>query len=742
MDMEEHALIHQSKAAAAGRFFSQMDHCKRLLIRFWWIPVLTLVLSVGIQWFLLKQVPPAFESMGKMIVNVKLSIPDANVYSEDVNNFLGTQVALMESDSVVNRVKHRLQSLRPELTPEPVAINVTILPKSGIFNLMATGKDPAYTQAYLKATMDEYISLKRDLLQTASTSAQFSMEEDLKQIAAKLQSSSEALLNYQSSNNVVFLQAAGGNNAAEYLSALTRKLAEDKSELKLLDALTLDQNLERQQGVFAPLHPGVQPQETKPGPKPMPPPSPAAGTQQNSNAPPPQRPVALPAKDDGAPNNMPPNLGELEVAYLHARQQLITLKSTRDVLIKRGISAKSQLMDDMNYQISIQDKLVESFQEQSQEQLKNRRYIIQSEIKNLEGLVQEWELKAMDVSKQLTAFEGLKDDQKRLQARYDQLQASLQTLEVDKGIGQESVTVLEPATFAESVPPHRLKHFVMAGLIGLCLGLGLLALIDRLNDRPTSPSDLRQFFPMPVLGQIPLMKAKDRNGGVPILQLNDNRYPLIEAYRSVRSALLHQDVPTQSKQHSKSIVITSACPHDGKSMVSANFAVTLAQAGARVLLIDADLRRGTLHKHFSVAANPGLAEVLARQCKWSGAVVSTSIPNLDVLPCGTTPHPSVNLFATPAQFLAEISGNYDYYVFDTAPVMVSDDVLSLSPHVDGVIMVIRAGATSGRITQAALDLLRARRVNVIGTVFNAVNPKSSDYHYYRFTQYYPQHPLA
>jgi Mrp family chromosome partitioning ATPase len=109
-----------------------------------------------------------------------------------------------------------------------------------------------------------------------------------------------------------------------------------------------------------------------------------------------------------------------------------------------------------------------------------------------------------------------------------------------------------------------------------------------------------------------------------------------------------------------------------------------------------------------------------------------------MIPCGTSPRHSHNLFATAGKFLAEIAGHYDYFLVDTAPVMVADVVLSLAPHVDGLIMVIRAGFTSGRVAQAALDLLHLRRVNVMGLVFNAVHPKTSDYYYYRFKEYYPQ----
>jgi capsular exopolysaccharide synthesis family protein len=178
-------------------------------------------------------------------------------------------------------------------------------------------------------------------------------------------------------------------------------------------------------------------------------------------------------------------------------------------------------------------------------------------------------------------------------------------------------------------------------------------------------------------------------------------------------------------------------------MVCASLAITLAQTGARVLLVDADLRRGVMHKHFSVAASPGLAEVLAEKCAWTKAVVHTSVPNLDLLPCGTPPRRPASLFVTQtSKLLKETAGYYDYYLFDTAPVMAEDDVSSLAPQVGSLIMVVRAGCTSGRIAKAALDLLYLRKVNVIGLVFNAVPPNSGEYYHHRYKEYHTQDSTA
>lgn len=718
--MEQNTLAYQSRTAFAARAFNQLHHYKRLFLKYSWIPLLFVGLCVGIQVILIKRAPPTFVSMGRMIVNVKLSIPDANVYSEELNNFYGTQVELMQSDSVVNRVNLELQSTHPELHRVPVKLIVTISPKTSIFNLQAVGADPFYTEAYLGEAMDEYIKLKKDLLANATTATQLGMEEELKQAALELQKGKEELLNYQSSNSVVFLQSDSGNSAADYLSSLTRQLAERKSELLLLQTLTLDQNLEREQGIF------VQQSST----------SQSNAVSQQISAPANQATESSPS--DASQNNIPSTLGDFEDSYLKAKQQLILLKAKRDELGKT-LTPTSTDMIALNQEIAYQEKLLDIFSEQSQEQLNNREYTLKVQIQDLQDQIKEWELKAVDVNTKLSNFESLKENQKRLQAIYDQIQANLQTLDMDKGINQESVTILEPPTTAVSVQPEIPKHLIMAGLIGLVLGIGILLSIDKLDDRINSSTELMQLFNLPVLGQIPAVKAKDKRAGVPILQLEDDRYTLIEAYRSLRSAFLYKDLlKSDPKDQPRSIVITSPNPHDGKSMTAANFAITLAQGGARVLLIDADLRRGMLAKHFSVAASPGLADVLAGQCGWATTVVQTTIPNLHVLPCGTLPRHSENLFAMAGKVLAEMTGHYDYYLFDTSPVMVADDVLSLAPHTDGLIMIIRAGFTSGRVAQAALDLLHLRHVGVIGLIFNAVHPNANDYYLYRFKEYYPQ----
>jgi Mrp family chromosome partitioning ATPase len=240
----------------------------------------------------------------------------------------------------------------------------------------------------------------------------------------------------------------------------------------------------------------------------------------------------------------------------------------------------------------------------------------------------------------------------------------------------------------------------------------------------------------------------------------------------------------------RTLLVTSSVPNDGKSLTSANLAITLASTGARVLLVDADLRKGSLHNRFGIgAAAPGLSEALGREAApqgtpnrtdelsqilrndlteagsprrngpplnvaqpsqtslplWVSSVKCTKVPNLFLLPRGETTHRSSELFLgqlTP-RFLQDAIASYEFVILDTAPVMAADDVTSLAPHVDGVIFVLRAEHTSARVARAALDLLYLRHVCVLGFVFNAVRPTSADYYYYyKYKDYYNSYPAA
>ena len=226
-----------------------------------------------------------------------------------------------------------------------------------------------------------------------------------------------------------------------------------------------------------------------------------------------------------------------------------------------------------------------------------------------------------------------------------------------------------------------------------------------------------------------------------MIGVDDMRHAFVEAYRNLRSSLLYI---AESGARPRTVVITSSVPGEGKSLTSANLAITLANSGSRVLLVDGDLRKGVLHELFGVPPEPGLTKVLSQGLTAEQTIQATKVASLSLLPRGAITHRSSELFVHPAagKFLKDTAAQYDYVLIDTAPVMAADDVTSLAPNLDGTIFVVRADYTSARLARAALDLLYQRQVKVIGLVFNAVRPTTLDYYYYKYQEYYATYPTA
>ena len=248
-------------------------------------------------------------------------------------------------------------------------------------------------------------------------------------------------------------------------------------------------------------------------------------------------------------------------------------------------------------------------------------------------------------------------------------------------------------------------------------------------------TELQAAFDEEILGQIPRERKPKKGGSVPALTPDDDRHPFVEAYRNLRSSLLYM---AQQEPRPRTLLVTSSVPGDGKSLTATNLAITLTMGGSRVLLVDADLRKGNLHYRLNVKNETGFSEVFLKNSSWRAAVQATGFTNLFLLPRGTTTQRSSEFFIGPVmgKFLDESKNEYDFVVIDSAPVMAADDVTSLAPRMDGVIFVIRAEHTSARVAHSALNMLYQRKAQVLGLVFNSVNVNTGDYYYYYRYQNY------
>ena len=688
------------RSTTRANFHARMNRYRSLLRRKWWVLILGAMAGVAVEGAHLWFSAPSFASVGRMIVSIKLNIAEGSVYTEELSNFLGTQAALMQSGVVINRAHARVTAQKPELRMQPVVLKVTVLPRTTIFVLQATGGDPAYTQAFLQACMEEYSVLKKEMRTQTSDTTVAGLTEEVIRLEKDLRSADAELVAFQSTNSLVLSQDQG-NSAGNYLAALNQRLAAQKSEYDMLQMLTVDQSLNRQQDTAGALVPATSVTEN----------STAAGGERT------------------------------DVDYYKAKQQLLLLQSEQQEL-GRYLRTNHPKMIAMSEEVARREQLLKIFRLQGVEQLESKKVSLALEIQNLEKNIKEWDGKMLEIQGKAAEYQRLKGNTQRIQALYDRLLATMQTLDVNKEITPESVTIMEPATRAFRDQSEARKSMAVASLVGVGLGMLLLLFLDRLDDRMITFTDLKELFDEEVVGQIPYERSRGtRRGVVPLVGPTDERHSFVEAYRNLRSSLLYM---AQGGERARSLIVTSSVPNEGKSLTAANLSITMASSGSRVLLVDADSRKGTLHTRFEVPAIPGFSDVLAKGLNWEEAVQVTKFPNLSLLPQGTfAPNPS-ELYISDAtkKFLQDALAKYDYVILDTVPVMAADDVTSLAPHVDGVVFVIRAEFTSARVARAALYSLYQRQVRVLGLIFNSARPNFEDYYYYRYKGYYKTYPAA
>src|SRR5687767_1559926 len=278
------------------------------------------------------------------------------------------------------------------------------------------------------------------------------------------------------------------------------------------------------------------------------------------------------------------------------------------------------------------------------------------------------------------------------------------------------LTVIESAhSNNRQIRPRIQLNTALGGIVGLVLALGLIFLLDFLDDTYKSLSDFSQSEEVNILGSIRKIKGRKLADKI-VAQLHPYS-PITESYRIVRSRIRLK--PSDKTTHS--IMVTSSMPKEGKSVTVANLATVFAQANYRTVIVDADLRHPVLHDMFKVSNEFGLGDMLSSpEVKVEDCLKNTAVANLQILTSGMPLlDPSERLGSKRMeQILAELRNVAEIIIFDTPPVLVFADAIVLSRRVDGVIVVIQAGKTKRpALTQTLFDLQNAN-ANLLGSIFN------------------------
>ena len=338
----------------------------------------------------------------------------------------------------------------------------------------------------------------------------------------------------------------------------------------------------------------------------------------------------------------------------------------------------------------------------------------------------------------------LKRDVETNRQLYEGLLQKLKEASVSAGLKSSNIRVVDVArTPLAPARPDKRRNILMATVMGLLGGVVLAFLLEAVDTTVRTPEQAQALSNLPALGIIPASQTllsrsqrslSSKSGLRETVELVTYRRPksdISESYRALRTAILL----SASGAPPRVILVTSALPQEGKTTTSINTAVTLAQKGARVLLVDADLRRPSIHKVFDIKPKVGLSTVLTGVSPLELSITHVpQLPNLYLLPAGPPPpHPAELLGSNlMKQLILQWRQEYDHVIFDTPPALSVTDSILLSVDMDAVVLVIRSGNTTKAALRRTRELLGQVNARVLGVVVNAVDVDSPDYYNYYY----------
>ena len=671
------------------------------LRRKWWIPVLVMSVAAAAQGIWVLSRPASHTAVARMWVGGKVRLAESSLFSEEWQNFFGTQTELMQSDTIRRRVLQQMQ-LKDRGAKggmaglAPVKVEVSQPRKTTIFNLSAVGSDPIYLENYLNTVMEEYLKYRRAVRASSSDDTVASLAEQLEKVEREIKTEQQQIADLQRTNNITVLQEFSVS-AGNQLNKLNLQLADLKLEAELLALVSPEENLEKQAEANLSFR------------------------------------RALGDTALAAPST--------QKDYFTARQQR-DLKKLEEKELSETLRPEHPTMVKLNEEITRLDGLMNIYREQSVEQLEVARETLRLKIRSVEEAITSWEPRVVDANERLAQYKRSRMNLERVEGMQTRLVQAMHNVDVNKSIDQESVTVMDKAVVFPT--PRRLVFNVaLAGVVGLVLGLGAILFLEQRDQRFLSVEEARSSIPSRFLGCVPEMAMQKSEADLKLLSPDDDRYIFLESFRNLRASLRSL---WPNRHGPRVVLITSAMPDEGKSTVAANLALSLAFSGARVLLIDGDVRCGRLHESLHLKAGPGLNDLLTSSVRPEEFLQPATTPKLFFLPSGSASERAGELFdQNQFDLLLDIARErFDYVLIDSSPVLAAADSCVIASRVDAVLFVLRARFTALPVARRAIELLQEHHAPRLGTIFNRVDPDSEDFplrHYARYGSI-PARPLA
>ncbi len=642
---------------------------------------------------------------------------------------LETQVAILRSDALALKVIEamhlyqdprftQVQQVAPEspvqpgsMQPDPAqaagllgafhsGLIVQLVPSSRLIQVSYTHTDPQFATQITNTLVKTFIEENFKTKYNSVTQTSEWLSRELADLQLKVQTAEEKLVRYQKDHSILGVD--------EKQNIVTAKLDELNKELTEAQTDRIEKEADYKLSMTA---------------------DPSSFTK-----------VTPDVKDmGGLLNKLREKEAELDSQYAQATTQFgsgypkVTELSNQLKQVRAAIEAEKTLMRDQlrdEYLAALQreDLLASAFNQQKQE--------------------------ANHLNESAIEYTVLKRDAETNRQLYQDLLQKLKEAGVSAGLRSSNIRIVDIArTPTYPISPKVQRNLVLGLLLGLSLGIGLAMVLESFDTTVRNMEELSAISTLPALGTIPLQLANNdslrkrltttsldiEKVGLPALVTYDRpKSEAAEAYRALRTSILLSSFGAPPKV----ILVTSAMPQEGKTTISANSALVLAQRGSRVLLVDADLRRPGLEKLFGLRPHRGLSTLISGSDKVEDVILPLpEVPNLWILPAGPIPPQPAELLGSSVMkdHIAHWRNEFDHVIIDTPPCLSVTDAVLLSPEADRVILVARAGQTTKPALRRACDLLLQVNARVMGIVLNAFNIHSAHGYYYyggRYSNYY------
>lgn len=623
--------------------------------------------------------------------------------------FIDTQIKVVTSLALARKVAERMGLPRDAAfwqdggrsAPGPLAqrtldraairvltlIEAQVEPGASILRISARHTDPQVAARLANATAEAYLDQTVEYKVSSATGAAKWLADQLDDLKRQLDQAEMALWEFNKRNNILSV------SLEDRQSLLSARIAKYNDALTDLRLTRLNLEAQRKQVAQARLQDPID--------------------------------VALPVVLEAA------DIGKLKEAYFEAD------KSYR-VIRQRYLDQHPLVLEQKAKLDAVKHEVARAVRAVLDTTEARYRQTLDTE-QRVAAALQEAKDEAMDVNKREVDYRRLKRTEENTEKVYTMVLTRLKESDLS---GQLRVSNMRPLDLARRpeapVSPRVALSLLVGGLLGLVLGIALALLIESLDTSVKTHEDVERIpglihlGMMPHVGTVGLGAARGADkvalGASDLVVHRAPKSISAEACRAIRTNLMFAATGRQIRR----LLVTSPSPQEGKTTTAVSIAITMAQAGSRVLIVDTDMRRPRLHRTFGVSSGRGLSNVLLGDSQVADEIKTTEVPNLFVLPCGPTPPNPAELCQSERfrALLDELAQTFDRVVLDSPPVMPVTDAAILSTLVDGTLIVARGGVTSRVLLRAVAAQIQSVGGRLLGCVVNDLSTQKRGHGYY------------